>query len=200
MGWLIALAALITLCFIPVGIRAVYREEKPGIWLLIGPVKYLVYPSKPKEEKAKESVQKQQAQKKVGTGANKQKGGSLSDFQPVLKTVIDFLSQFRRKLRINHLELKLVLAGGDPSDLAINYGKAWAALGNLMPQLERFLVIKKRNLEVECDFAGDKTRIFVRADATITIGRTLHLLSGHGIKVLKELLKLKKLRKGGAKL
>lgn len=195
MGWLIALAALVLLSFIPIGVRAVYREDKPGIWLLIGPVKYLAYPGKPKEEKPKVSPQKQKTQKTYETGGNKQKGGSLSDFQPVLKTVFDFLCQFRRKLRINHLELKLVLAGGDPCDLALNYGKAWAILGNLMPQLERFLVIKKRNLEVECDFAGDKTRIFARADATITIGRTLHLLSYHGVKVLKELLKLKKTTK-----
>lgn len=200
MGWLIALAVLCALCFMPIGVRAVYREEKPGIWLLIGPVKYLVYPGKPKEEKPKEKSETQKTKKTGKAESKSQKGGSLSGFQPVLKAVFDFLSQFRRKIRINHLEMKLILAGGDPSNLALNYGKAWAALGNLMPQLERMFVIKKRNLEVECDFAGDKTRVYARADATITIGRTLHLLSGHGIKVLKELLKLKKLRKGGAKL
>lgn len=200
MGWLIALAVLCALCFMPIGVRAVYREEKPGIWLLIGPVKYLVYPGKPKEEKPKEKAKTQKTKKSGKAESKSPKGGSLSNFQPVLQAVFDFLSQFRRKIRINHLEMKLILAGGDPSDLAFNYGKAWSALGNLMPQLERMFVIKKRNLEVECDFAGDKTRVYARADATITLGRTLHLLSGHGIKVLKELLKLKKLRKGGAKL
>jgi len=32
------------------------------------------------------------------------------------------------------------------------------------------------------------------------LGRTLHLLSRHGIKVIKELLELKKLQKGGAQI
>jgi len=92
------------------------------------------------------------------------------------------------------------MGGDDPSALAINYGRAWAALGNLMPQLERFFVIKKRDLEVECDFTSDKTLIYAKADVTITVARTIHLLSRYGIRVLKDLLNLRKLRKGGAKL
>ena len=81
--------------------------------------------------------------------------------------------------------MKLILANDDPCDLAVNYGRAWAALGSLMPQLERLFVIKKRNLEVECDFTSEEMVMFARADITITLARILHLLSKHGIKVLK---------------
>ena len=76
--------------------------------------------------------------------AKKKKGGSLQDFLPVLDRVLDFLSAFRRKLRIKHLELTLILGGGDPCDLAINYGRGWAALGNLVPLLDQAFVIKNR--------------------------------------------------------
>ncbi len=188
MVWLIILAVLCGLAFVPLGFSAEYRENDPGVWLLIGPFKYRVYPGK-KKTKKKES----QGRKQITP-----KGGSYRDFVPVARAIFDFLGQFRRKLRVRDLQLKLTLAGDDPCDLAINYGRAWAAIGALIPQLERLFVIKKRDLSVDCDFDGDKTRIYAKVIATITIGRTLHLLSRHGIKVIKELLELKKLQKGGA--
>lgn len=192
MGWLIALAALAATLFLPLGFSAIYRQSDPGVWLLVGPFRFRVYPGK-KEQKQRSTTSKNK--KKSAT-----KGGSYRDFQPVVRTIISFLGEFRQKIRVKRLELKVILAGGDPSDLAINYGRAWAALGSLMPQLERLFVIKKRNLEVECDFTAEETLIYARIDATISVIKTLHLLSRHGIKILKNLLELKKLRKGGAEL
>ena len=75
-----------------------------------------------------------------------EKGGSLLDFLPLVKIALDFLGDFRRKLRLDNLYLRLILAGSDPCDLAVNYGRAWAALGNLMPQLEKWFVIKNIKL------------------------------------------------------
>ena len=92
----------------------------------------------------------------------------------------------------------MILAGGDPCDLAVNYGKAWAALGNLDPQLERLFVIKKKDLQLECDFTADETDIFARLDLTITLGRILATVVVYGVKALVEFLKIKNKRKGGA--
>jgi len=192
MGWLIALAVLLSLGFLPLGFCAIYRESNPGVWLLIGPLKFRVYPGKPKDEKSRSQ---KSAKKEEST-----KGGGVRDFQPVVRTILEFLDHFRRKIRVKCLEFKVILAGNDPSDLAVNYGRAWAALGSVMPQIERLFVIKKRNIEVECDFLAEQTLVFARLDATITVFRTLHLLSRHGIKAIKQLLELKKLRKGGAQL
>ena len=204
MGWLIALAGICLLAVIPLGFRAVYKENNPGVFVLIGPFKVRVYPTGTKRSRSgktkKDVPQKAPVNKKTGQKKAVSRGGSYRDFLPIVQTIVEFLGHFRRKIRVNHLELKVILGGGDPCDLAVNYGKAWAALGNVMPQLERVFVIKKRNLEVECDFLGDKTLVFARVDATITIGRVVHLLTRHGIKILRQLLQLKKLRKGGAKL
>ena len=199
MGWRIALAALCGLAVLPLGFRAVYRQSQPGVWLLVGPVKIRVYPGKPKEKKPK-ADEASASGKPHQTDTKSKNGGSYRDFLPVIRTILEFLGHFRRQIRVNNLELKLILAGDDPSTLAVNYGRAWAALGNLMPQLERLFIIKKRDLEVECDFTADTTLIYAKADVTITVAKTLHLLSRYGIKVLKDLLNLKKLRKGGAKL
>lgn len=193
MGWLIALLVLLSLLFLPLGFCAIYSHSNTGVWLLVGPFKFRVFPGNNKRESAK--------QQKAGKADNNQsKGGSLQEFQPVVGTILQFLEEFRKKIRVKNLELKLVLAGGDPSDLAVNYGRAWAAVGSLIPQLERFFVIKKRNVQVECDFLADETLIFARLDATLTLIRALQLLSVHGIKIMKQLINLKKLRKGGAEL
>jgi len=190
MGWLIALTALCLLAFLPLGFRAIYREKNAGVWLLVGPFKFRVNPGKAKKKQHKVK----------GEIKNSIKGGNYKDFLPVIRTILEFLDHFRRKIRVQRLELKVILAGDDPGDLAINYGRAWAALGNLSPHLERLFVIKKRDLEVECDFTADETRIYARIDATISIAKVLHLLTKHGVKTLKQLVELKDLRKGGAEL
>ena len=116
---------------------------------------------------------------------------------PLVKVALDFLGDFRRKLRVNVLELKLIMAADDPCDLAVNYGRAWAAVGNLMPQLERFLVIRRRNIEVECDFVGSQTLVVARLDLTITIGRIVGIVVLYGFRALREYFKIMNKRKGG---
>jgi hypothetical protein len=56
-------------------------------------------------------------------------------------------------------------------------------------------VIKKRNIQVECDFAADQTQITARLDVTLTLGRLLYLLVRYGSRALKQYLNIKK---GGA--
>ena len=203
MGWLIALGILVLLAITPVGVLAAYNSKGVLLRVIAGPVKITILPAKPKEKKPKESAPKtaQKTTKPTKSAAKtektQEKGGSVTDFLPLLQIVFDFLGEFRRKLRVNSLELKLIMAGGDPCNLAVNYGKAWAAVGNLMPQLERFLVIKKRDVQVECDFTGSQTLIIARLAITITIGRIISMAVRYGIRALRAYLKIVNKRKGG---
>lgn len=202
MGWLIAAGVIFLLAIMPLGISAVYDDAGPLLKAIVGPIRIKLYPSKGKK-KEKEPKPKTEKKKKASSptpSAQKKKGGSFQDFLPLVQAVIEFLRTFRRKLRVKRLEMKLIMAADDPCDLAVNYGKAWAAVGNLMPQLERLFVIKKRNVEVECDFTADKTLIFVKLDLTITLGRLIVLAMVHGIRILRQFLTIMKTRKGGAKL
>jgi hypothetical protein len=189
---------------LPLGVTAIYSEDGLVARLIVGPIRIQVYPSKGKKDKEKkeeEKVEKPKTAKgKTEKKADTKKGGSFRDFLPLVKLLMELLGDFRRKLRVKRLELRLIMAGDDPSNLAINYGKAWAALGNLMPQLERVFVIKKRDVEVECDFTSNKTLIFARLDLTITLGRLLSLGVYHGVRILRQYLTIMKTRKGGAKL
>jgi hypothetical protein len=197
MGWLIALGVLIFLACLPLGGSGAYGEAGAQLQLILGPVRLQLYPGKGKKEK-KEKTPKEQQKKSAG-GAKKQpqKGGSLSDFFPLVYRVLDFLEELRRKLRVNLLRIHVVMAAGDPCDLAVNYGKTMSALAALDPQLERFLTIQKKDVWVGVDFEKDKTLVVARMDLTITLGRILSLGVRHGFRILREYMNIMKLRKGG---
>ena len=200
MGWLIFLAILIGLGCLPLGVRLRYDEDGPLAAVLLGRLPIVLYPlpgwlkkltsrekktgeNKPKEEKPK----KEKPQK----AAENPQGGSWKKFLPLVQLGLHFLGDFRRKLRVNRLVLRLTLAGDDPCDLAVNYGRAWAAVGNLLAALERAFVIQKRDVEVQCDFLGEETKVVFAMDLTITLGRILGLLVKYGIRAVAILLKMK---------
>ena len=208
MGWLIALAVLIGLAILPLGASVIYNTDGPLIRLIAGPLRIQIIPAKKKEKKPKKEKKEPKTKKEKKPAEPKppkekkkepsQEGGSILDFLPLVQVALDFLGDFRRKLRLKHLVLRLTMAGGDPCDLAVNYGKAWAAVGGIMPYLEKLFVIGKRDIEVQCDFVSDKTVIYARLDISITLGRILSLLVRYAIRALREYLKIMKLRKGGA--
>ena len=207
MGWLIALGILILIGFMPVGVRARYNSEGIRVILLAGPVRLTLVPAKKKEKKPeKEKKKAPTKEEKLPTDPppapkpekKKESGGPVTDFLPLVKVALDFVGEFITRLRFDNLELKLIMAGDDKCALATNYGRAWAAMGNLLPLLDNVLNIKKRNLEIECDFVASETTVIVAADITITIGRTMNLLVRYGYRAVKEFITLKNKRKGGA--
>ena len=221
MGWWIALGVVILLAVLPLGVCVKYNSQGPMVRVILGPVKFTVFPRPKKKKKDNNSKKQSQTEQPPAQTAptepahqnpapppkpkekkpKEEKGGSLLDFLPLVKLVFRFLGDFRRKLRVNTLELKLIMAGGDPANLAINYGRAWAAVGNLLPQLDRIFVIKKRDIEVECDFTASEPLVIARLDITITLGRLLSLVVVYAVRALIKFLKIKKMRKqneGGA--
>ena len=213
MGWWITLGILVLLALLPLGVSVKYDSEGPLVRVILGPVRFTVFPlpKKEKKEKKQKNPKKAESAQNADTPKNPappkkpkekkpadQKGGSWTDFLPLVKEVFRFLDVFRRKLRLNLLELKLIMASDDPCDLAVNYGRAWAAVGNLLPQLERVFVIKKRDIEVECDFTASQTLVIARLDLTITLGRLLGAVVVFAVRALVKFLKINKKRKGGA--
>jgi len=73
-------------------------------------------------------------------------------------------------------------------------------MGNLWPRLEEFLVIKKRDVKIQCDFTASETLVTARLDLTLTLGRLLVMGGGYGFRLLREFLNFKNKRKGGASL
>ena len=210
MGWLIALAVLILLAILPLGASVLYDEDGPRVRIVAGPMKIQVFPLKKKPKKNKPKAEKPKKDKKPKKAAPEgekpepfpkpKTGGSWTDFLPLVRIALDLLNDLRRKLRVDHLKLHLTMAGDDPCDLAVNYGRMNASLAALIAQLERFLVIKKRDVHIDCDFAASETVILARLDLTITLGRILSIAAVYGVRALTTFLKIKKQREGGADL
>lgn len=205
MGWWIVLGILILLAVLPLGAAVRYDADGVAVKVIAGPIRIGIIPGKKKkkkekpEQKPKEKKKSQPKPKPDAQPKEKKKGGSVTDFLPLVKTALDFLGCFRRKLRVNRLEMKLVMAGGDPAALGINYGRAWAALGNLQPLLERVFVIKKRSLDIACDFEASETTVTAALDLTITLGRLVGMLVFYGCKLLLQFISIQNKRKGGMK-
>ncbi len=210
MGWLITGGILVLLAALPLGVKIRYDAEGFLLKLILGPLKLTVFPrpkktvketKEPKKQAVKvqeENLPKPPQSPEPEKPKSNPAGGSLTDFFPLIRTALDLLGDLRRKLRMDDLYLRLILGGSDPCDLAVNYGKTWAAVGNLMPVLERIFVIRRRDVEVECDFTASDTKIIARLDITITLGRLLALAVVYGIRALKEYIILRNKRKGGA--
>lgn len=203
MGWLIALAVFAGVAVLPVGLRVVYDSDGFFLYLFFGLIRLRLYPKheRTKKDKKKSSeAPKTQTKQKGKTPKTEKKSGKWKDFLPLVSVAIEFLGDLRRKIRISRLEMNLIMASDDPCDLALNYGKTWAAVGNLMPLLERVFVIKKRNIQIQCDFTETQTRVNARADISITVGRVLFLAVFYGFKLLRKYLKIRNLRKDGTEL
>lgn len=210
MGWGIFFVCLLVLARLPLGIRVSYGEAGFEARVIAGPVKITLFPRKKRKKKPKNADSSEKTTQETTKASSEKKrpktettekdepgmqsGGSLERFVPWIRLGLDFLGALRRKIRLDNLYLHVVLAGDDPCDLAVNYGRAWAVVGDLLPKLERVFVIGKRDIQVNCDFAAEKITVAARGDMTITLGRTLCLGVIYGIRALKIILK----RKGGA--
>lgn len=224
MGWWIFFGILALILLLPLGASIFFDAEGLRIRVIAGPVRFTVFPMKKtdkpaekKEEKPAEEPKPAPAQAKTplpeapkAPEPPKEEaepaGGSLTDFLPLVELALKFVGEFfHRTLHIDVLYLKLTMAGDDPADLAMNYGKAWAALGNLWPYVDRMFTIKKRDVRIRCDFMADAPLVNARVDITLTLARLLGLVIGYGVRMLIRFFQIKNKRektaqtnKGGA--
>lgn len=205
--WMIVLlvfAILLLIGCIPVGVDALYLNEAFSLKLKLGPfwLKLLPRPETSSAAK-KENKKKPAAKKQADSAAQKEKkqspllSGGVSGIMELLRFAGDVLGELRRKLRLEELMLRIRFgAGDDAAKTAIGYGRAWAAIGAIMPCLERIFVIKKRDIGAELDYnEKEKMRVDAHLLITITIGRALGLAIYAGLRFWKLYNGMKK---GGA--
>lgn len=209
MGWWITLGVLVLLVILPLGVSIFYDSQGVRIRVIAGPVRFTVFPTKKKEKKPKKEKKKEKPQKKKAAPKKQEKpkqekkkepsGGSLLDFIPLVQLALKFVGDFFGKtLHIDVLYLKFTMAGDDPCDLAVNYGKTWAALGNLWPKIDDLLTIKKRDIQVQCDFEASETLVNARVDITLTLARLFGLVFGYGFRILVRFIQILNKRKKAA--
>lgn len=198
MTLLVIFAVLVLIGCIPVGVDARYGAD--GIFLAakLGSFRLQLLPQKPKKKKKKPAKKQQPAAKPAKKKpAEKKKNpllpGGVDGLMQLLTLALDTLGDLRRKLRVNELTLHVTVPGSDdPAKAAMNYGRAWAAIGALTPAMERLFVIKKRDIRPELDYNETQMKADAHLVTTITIGRSLALALRAGVGFLKILNERKK--------
>lgn len=194
-GFLIFLSIILLFLLIPCGICAAYSNDGISARLIVGPIRINLLRSeakKTKKPKVEKKTEKYESHEKV------KETKKIADFWPVLKLILNFLIDFKRKLIVNNLRFKMILGDSDPYRLSLNYGRYWAVIGNLMPHLESCFTIKKRNIEIECDYTKTDTKIDAAIDLRLTLGTLLHMVLHHGIRILVKYFKISNQTKDGA--
>lgn len=197
MTLLVIFAVLVLIGCIPVGVDA--RYDADGIFLAakIGPFRLQLLPQKPKKKKKKPAKQppavKPAEKKPAEKKQNPLLSGGVDGLLQLLGLAFDTLGDLRRKLRVNALMLHVTVPGGDdPAKAAMNYGRAWAAIGALTPAVERLFVIKKRDIQPELNYNETQMKVDAHLVTTITIGSSLALALRAGVGFLKILNERKK--------
>ena len=192
-GWLIFALILLLVLLLPCGVCAGYGSNGVEAKLIIGPISVKLIPTGKKTPK-----KQNEKKKKFETHERVKEKGRLTDFIPIAKLIFAFLSDFRRRMVIRDFRLKMILGGGDPYSISVNYGHYWAVLGNCMPHLESWFTIKNRNLEIECDYLASDTKVEASIDVRISVFTLLHMVLRHGIRILIKYYEISKQTKDGA--
>ena len=174
----------VLLACIPVGAELRYAEELTVCVTVCG-IRFRIFPAK----KEKKSKQKKKPKKPKPQGGEKPKQKkSLTAYLPL---ALDFLDGFRRKLLIRRLTLHAVFGGSDPADAALNYGRAWAVIGNLMPRLRRAFRIRKEQVDAVYDPDIPRLQIQCVLSLSLTVGQALAL----AFRALRQFLQIRRTEK-----
>lgn len=203
--WILPAVVVLFAClyaFCPIGIKVAYDAEGLRVAAFAGLIKFRLYPEFDGKdlvsfgtEKMKPAEKKKEKKQQAGSPA----GGKYETFISYVRFVAEILTDFRKKLVIKELKLRLTLSSDDPYNLALGYGAAWTAASNLTALLQQLFTVKKHDVSVDHDFLGDQLRIIAKLHISITLGRLSLLGVKHLIRYFTKIKKLSTNTKDGAK-
>lgn len=180
---LLILLMLFALGQIRIGAQVEYCEDGLFVRIRAGAFLIPVFPVKKKKAKAKK------AEKNKPRGEKKKRGGTLKLVLDLLPLVLETVGKFRRKLRVDQLEMELIICNPDPADAAIQYGQANALLGSLWQPVTRAFHVKDGHAHVGVDFERQTSVIYILASLSLTIAQTLGLIVVFAVKGLAILIR-----------
>jgi len=196
MVWIAIVILLVLLAIMPIKLMIGYAMQGVSLKLGIGFLTFSILPRRRQEKKKAKSEAK--SDKPMATDGKKTEKSSKTGFKeylPLLRIVLDLLTRLRSKLVMKRLDLSLILAGDDPCDLAVLYGRTQGVVAVLLSQIENAFHIQKRNVRIACDFTANKTLVECFADISISFGKLLYLAVKYGLMILKEYLAILKNKK-----
>ena len=185
MGWIVCGILLVLLAMMPVRLLIAYSLQSISVKLKIGFITFDVLPRKAKKQR-KMAEKVNTAPSSEGAEPAKKQKSNFRDYLPLLRLVLDLFARLRRKAVVRQLNFVLILAGDDPSDLAVQYGRAQGVFAALLAQIENAFCVRNRNVRIECDFTADKTVLDGFVDLSISFGRLLLFAAKYGTLIFRE--------------
>ena len=171
------------------GVVAEYSEDGIDVAVKIGFIKIRIIPFKKRIKQPKQKIEKKKKKKKEKPKPEpetEKKGGTIENIKALIPAVKDALGSLRRKLSIDLLIVRFTSAGGEnPYMAALAFGGAWAGFGFLIPFLENFFVIKKRDLRACANFGITEPVIYVKAQLTMALWEIVYIGARFAIAFLK---------------
>lgn len=194
---LLVLAVFWLLGQIQLGVGAEYRAEGLRVWLRAAAWNIQVFPPKKKKRTKPSRPPKQE---KPGAevpkpGLAEQAGGALDYARALLPILLEAAGQFRRKIRVDKLRLKVTVGAADPADAAMRYGQANGALGALWGTLNETFDLKDGKATAQVDFDARETTVYGLAVLSLKLGQIVWLGLYFGCRALRTFLRVRGRRK-----
>lgn len=177
---IIILAVFIAAAMIPLSVRGRYAPDEVLLQIRSGPFSKTLFPrpeGKPKKAKKPEkSVEKADA---ADEDKPKKPGIDIPELiKAGVPAMFDTLGRLRRKLTVNELTLWFSSGSPDPYDAAMNYGTVSAVLGALIPVLDNYFTIKKRDIRTAVSFEGEGNSILLDVRLTLRVWEIIYIVFG----------------------
>ena len=186
---LAAIAALVAaILALPAAVLVRYEAGALRVRLQVGPVTATVYPrrpaaaKKPPKKRTAKAAKPPKAAKPAASGGKKLSPQQIRD---LVGLALELLGQLRRKLLVRHLTLHAFFGGRDAAKAAIGYGRAWAAIGAVLPVLENTFRIDERDVGAYLDYELKQPRLLLDLDVRMRVGTLMGLALGAGVRLLK---------------
>lgn len=197
-GLLIAALVLLALFLIgQIRVGAAVSFDESGLLLRIkaGPLKIQILPPKKEKKTQKEKTPKKEKKSKSAKKHPAEEGAKAQgkrDIRDTISLALRFVpllaeaaGRFRRKVRIDRLDLYVIWGAADPAAAAMGYGAGNAVMGMLWPPIEHNFKVKEYDLRVDVDLERNSPAVTGDVQATLTIGQGLTLALRLGVKALK---------------
>lgn len=188
----VILALLLLMSLVRVGVGVDYSAAGLVIQLRFGAFRFTLFPMKPRKRKTKRQTETPQGPPKPPPETPPREGGSLELIKQFLPLVAEAAGKFKKKIRIDRLDLDLTVACPDPALTAVAYGGANAFLGMMVPLLEHNFHVKERRVRTSVDFERTSPVIAIAAAVSMTIGQGAVLTLTLGFKALQILMNHRK--------
>ena len=187
---------LVVLLLLPVCLRLTYDRGDLAVWVRYGKIRIPLYPKENGTAAGEEKPAEKKKRAKTAKDAKKPMPNreqifySIEALPPILGRALRRVGQ---RIRIEPLQMHLLVAGADPADTAVLYGKLEAALYAGLPALERLVKIRERDVRLFLDFQQEQMDCIADVGVRIRPWDVLVIAVCAGGSLLKWLIRFRKL-------